>query len=223
MKKQIVIILAAVICGSALSTQHVGEIHERGVTLLDLPHDPALFREDVRPHVERIIAAHGEEEWQTVVLTSEFHTHLGIYSIVGAKMGLRARDYFDAGIDEMLVTSFAGLKPPVSCLNDGLQVSTGATLGHGTISVADGSPTLPKAVFTHDDKSISLQLKDRYWKTVRTDIKNILKDHGLDDPQYWQLVRKLGIQYWLQWSRNDIFDITIVDTPQSHASQTTAH
>ncbi len=211
MKKQIILALAGIVCGSALSTHPAGEIHERGVALLEFPHDPHLLRPDIRPYARQIIRTHGEEEWETVVLTSEFHTHLGIYSIVGAKMGLRAREYFDVGIDEMTVTSFAGQEPPVSCLNDGLQVSTGATLGHGTISVAEGSPVLPKAAFTHDGKSISLQLKDRYWKMVRSDIANILKDHGLDDPQYWQSVRRLGIRYWLEWSRKDIFDLAVDD------------
>ena len=78
------------------------------------------------------------KEWKIVVLTNEFHEHMGIYSILGAKMGLRAREYFHLGIDELEILSFAGSTPPVSCLNDGLQVSTGATLGHGTITLGEG-------------------------------------------------------------------------------------
>jgi formylmethanofuran dehydrogenase subunit E len=51
----------------------------------------------------------------------QFHEHLGIYSILGAKMGFRAREYFNVGIDELKIKSFVGSRPPVSCLNDGLE------------------------------------------------------------------------------------------------------
>ena len=39
---------------------------------------------------------------------------LGIYSIIGAKMGLRTREYFDVGLDELLVVSYAGSQPPLT-------------------------------------------------------------------------------------------------------------
>jgi len=114
----------------------------------EFPMDACLFRQDVRNLIDPIIKKHGQKEWEMVVLSSEFHTHLGVYSVIGAKMGLRARDYFGAGLDRLRVTSFAGSKPPISCLNDGLQVSTGATLGHGTIALAENSTPIPKAHFS---------------------------------------------------------------------------
>jgi pyrimidine-specific ribonucleoside hydrolase len=46
------------------------------------------------------------------------------------------------------VLSHAGTKPPISCLNDDLQVSTGATLGHGTIPIAADPKPRPEATFT---------------------------------------------------------------------------
>ena len=92
---------------------------------------------DRRP---QIITRHGLEEWKATVLTSELHRHLGTYSIVGAKMGLRARERFNVALDELRVESHAGLKPPLSCVNDGLQVATGASLGRGTITVLTNTP-----------------------------------------------------------------------------------
>ncbi len=44
---------------------------------------------------------------------------------IGVKMGIRAREYFNIGVDDILVTTYAGHKPPVSCMNDGLQVGNG--------------------------------------------------------------------------------------------------
>lgn len=141
-----------------------------------------------------------------VVLTNEFHRHLGIYSIQGAKMGLFARDAFGVGLDELKVESFAGLKPPISCLNDGLQVSTGATLGHGAISIVSDGSVRPQARFTHDDKMLVLSLKAAYWDQVKQDIRKTIEEHGLQTPAYWQAVRQLGLRYWLQWSRSEFVE-----------------
>ena len=156
-------------------------------------------------------ASHGEREWEVVVLTNEFHRHLGIYSILGAKMGLVARDHFQVGLDELTILSHAGQQPPISCLNDGLQVSTGATLGHGTIQVSEGDNPCPSARFTHGDRTIVLTLKQIYWNRIKSDIRKIIEQEGLHTPAYWQAVRRLGLKYWLQWSRYELFDEQQVD------------
>ncbi len=59
------------------------------VVLNDFPVAPSIsmFKDDVRPYVKKIIERYGLEEWKACLLTNEFHRHLGIYSIVGAKMG----------------------------------------------------------------------------------------------------------------------------------------
>jgi pyrimidine-specific ribonucleoside hydrolase len=187
------------------------ENEERTIVFKQFPNDPHLFREDIRKFMNRIIEKHGKKEWIIVVLTNEFHDHLGIYSIVGAKMGLRAREYFNVGLDELLVVSYAGSQPPISCFNDGLQVSTGATLGHGTISIAADSPPIPKAAFTLKNTTICLQLKEDYWDRVKRDIKQAIEQHGLLTEGYWQDIRERAIGYWMEWSRKEIFDLKIIE------------
>ncbi|MDD5507267.1 MAG: nucleoside hydrolase [Bacteroidales bacterium] len=125
--------------------------HDDSQVLDHFPADPGFFAEDIRGIVDRIIRAHGLEEWRAGVLTNELHRHLGAYAIIGTKMGLRAREYFRAGHDQLKVVSYAGSIPPVSCLNDGLQVSTGATLGHGLIRIAEvvtSEPVPPSRIST---------------------------------------------------------------------------
>ena len=56
----------------------------------------------------QVIEKHGLKEWKIVVMTNEFHEYLGINSIILAKMGLRAREYYHIGIDELTVESFVG-------------------------------------------------------------------------------------------------------------------
>lgn len=187
------------------------DAEDMSVTFKQFPDEPRLFREDISQLMNQIIKRHGKKEWKIVVLTNEFHDHLGIYSIVGAKMGLRAREYFHVGLDELSVVSYAGSEPPISCFNDGLQASTGATLGHGTISVSTDLPQMPRATFTFKNKTISLKLKEDYWDTAKKDIKQAIKQYGPLTDNYWRSIRERAINYWLDWSRKKIFDLKIIE------------
>jgi pyrimidine-specific ribonucleoside hydrolase len=176
------------------------------VVLEAYPTDPALFQEDLRPFVPRIIALHGIEEWKAAVLTNELHRHLGIYSVLGAKMGILAREILTASLDELTVESHAGLKPPLSCLNDGLQVSTGASLGRGTITVPkSGSPAV-EAVFVKGNRKLRLRLKDSVKDRIRTDIQSAIRRYGDLTPEYFKEVRRLSFEYWANMKRGEIFE-----------------
>jgi len=161
------------------------------------------------PIIGRAVQRYGLSEFRAAVLTNELHGHLGIFATVGVKMGIRAREYFDIGVDDMHVTTYAGNRPPVSCLNDGLQVSTGGTLGHGLITVAEvkAGDTRPEATFTFKNKKVTLRLKPEYERRVREDLKKGVETYGADTEANWQYVRALAIQYWLDWDRHEIFDI----------------
>jgi pyrimidine-specific ribonucleoside hydrolase len=177
------------------------------VVFKEFPKNREMFTYDVRQIMDSAIARYGPDEWKANVMTDEFHGHLGVFSIIGAKMGIKARELFHADHDELEVVTFAGTKPPYSCLNDGIQVSTGATLGMGTIHLAGDSITKPVAVFTYKDRSIRLSLKPEYLKKINDDIREGIVKFGLTDEGYWHLVRRNAIRYWLDWDRNEIFDI----------------
>ncbi|MEW6379915.1 MAG: nucleoside hydrolase [bacterium] len=178
------------------------------VILEQYPTNPGDFREDLRPLIPKIIAVHGVEEWKAALLTNELHRHLGIYSIFGAKMGIRAREILGASLDELSVESMAGLKPPVSCMNDGLQVSTGASLGRGTIRVIE-EKALPEATFVFGSKKLHMRIKDDILKRIQADIKDIVQRFGSLTPQYFEEVRKLSFRYWADMNRSQIFEETL--------------
>ena len=185
-----------------------GDYHLSPRTLVifqDIPRNPSFFREDVQPIVNRVIDLYGIEEWKACLLTNEFHRHLGIYSIVGAKMGVRAREIFEAPFDALEVISNAGSNPPTSCMNDGLQVSTGASLGRGTIKVLEGEPS-PSAVFIFNDLRLTLTLKKDVWEKVKKNIRALVEKHGGMNKAYFKDVRELSILYWVNLNRNEIFD-----------------
>ncbi len=106
-----------------------GETVERMQVIKAMPSDTSFYMPDLQPFVTEIREKYGEDEWTSGVIGNELHRHLGVYAIIGVKMGIRAREYFCTGVDEMTVTTHAGSMPPLSCMNDGIQVSTGATPG----------------------------------------------------------------------------------------------
>jgi len=170
------------------------------------PDNPALYAADVAPVMKEIIARHGRSEWRAGVLTNELHGHLGIYAIIGVKMGIRAREFFNIGVDDVTVVSYAGLQPPVSCMNDGLQVSTGGTLGHGLISVAADENIRPEATFTFKNKTLRLKLKPEYAQQIRKDVEDAIRQYGNLTEPYWQQIRALAMKYWNEFDRHEMFE-----------------
>lgn len=182
-------------------------VSEQNIVFNKFPDQREMFNYDVRQMMDSAISRHGKEEWKANVMTDEFHGHLGVFSIVGAKMGIKARDIFGVGPDVLKVQSYAGSKPPYSCLTDGIQVSTGATLGMGTISLVTDSIAKPSAIFTYKNRSVRLTLKKEYLDKVDADIAEGIIKFGLMDDGYWKLVRRNALKYWLEWDRNVIFSI----------------
>jgi pyrimidine-specific ribonucleoside hydrolase len=150
------------------------------------------MRKDVAGQVEAIVTRHGLEAWKACLLTNELHRHLGIYSLIGAKMGVRARELLDAPFDTLEVVSYAGLKPPLSCMNDGLQVSTGASLGRGAIQVVEGLGE-PRVRFIRNGVTAELTLKPEFLKRIRSDIAGAMERFGSVGPEYFDHIRQLSV------------------------------
>jgi pyrimidine-specific ribonucleoside hydrolase len=188
-----------------------GETVERMQVIKTMPADTSFYLLDIQPFVTDIRNKYGEDEWTSGVIANELHRHLGVFAIIGVKMGIRAREYFCTGVDEMSVTTHAGAIPPLSCMNDGIQVSTGATPGHGLLTVSAEKPFFAAADFTHKDITIRITLKKELADRVSGELKEINFIHGLDSDIYWELVRKNSIKYWLQFDRHEIFDIEVIN------------
>src|SRR4030043_399663 len=182
-------------------------VSEQNVVFNRFPDQREMFDYDVRPIMDSAIARYGYDEWKASVMTDEFHGHLGVFSIVGAKMGIKARELFGVGTDMLEVITYAGTRPPYSCLNDGIQVSTGATLGMGTIHLAADTITRPSAIFRFKGRAIRISLKQEYLEKIGTHINEGIVKFGLMDDGYWKLIRRNALKYWLEWDRNVIFDI----------------
>ena len=95
---------------------------------------------------------------ETLREIKRFHGHIGPYAIIGYKMGELANKMLGSDPFSKKVVVWTGTTPPLSCIIDGLQISSGCTLGKGNILVHQkGSP---KAQFTSNDgKKIEITLK----------------------------------------------------------------
>ena len=127
--------------------------------------------------------------------------------MLGVKMGLFALDLFNSlGLEGHIgIVAYTGSIPPVSCLLDGLQASTGSTMGHGLIKVAEiaASPR-PEASFTCCGKTVTLALKPEFESIIKADIDRGVSLFG-HSPEYWKYVEDLALRYARDWDRNDIF------------------
>lgn len=184
-----------------------GETVAPNQVIQSMPTDPSFYMEDLRPFVEQIIEMYGHDEWTSGVIASELHRHLGIFAIIGVKMGIRAREYFNTGVDEFTAKSYVGSTPPLSCMNDGIQVSTGATPGHGLLFVNSEPPLSASVDFTYLDRVIRISLKPELEQQISAELKEINFIYGLDSNIYWELVRQKTLKYWLEFDRHEIFNI----------------
>jgi formylmethanofuran dehydrogenase subunit E len=89
----------------------------------------------------------------------KLHGHAGPYLNLGIKMGLLAleilkvKGYFDLSVEAELE-----YRRPMSCFVDGLQISTGCTMGKGNIRVKN-QPGKVNALFKTENKNLRITLK----------------------------------------------------------------
>ena len=118
-------------------------------------------------------------------------------------MGIRAREILGAPFDQLGVISSCGDSPPFSCTNDGIQVSTGASLGRGTITNTHLGK--PEAIFVYKDETLLLTVKPEVQREIGRVIKELSKKYGFQSPRYFKELDKVSIKYWLEWDRKKVF------------------
>jgi len=175
------------------------------------PLDTTLYKKEYAAFLNTTLEKYGFAEWKAIVMTNEVHGHTGIYSIIGAKMGIRACEYFNVGVNDLMVVTYAGSKPPLSCLNDGIQISTGATIGQGLITISPTLITTPTVTFEFNKQMIKITVKDKIIKQMQADIKATINKYRLTNPEYWEHVEELAQKYWSELDRHEIFNIEYVN------------
>ena len=97
----------------------------------------------------------------------EFHGHGGPFMIVGLRMGISALNHLDAkgwfGLDCVVKLNWA---PPDSCVIDGIQSSTGCTMGKRNIRVEETSGV--SARFSLKEKDVTIVVHDHVLSKIES-------------------------------------------------------
>ncbi|MCD6232127.1 formylmethanofuran dehydrogenase subunit E family protein [Candidatus Aerophobetes bacterium] len=104
----------------------------------------------------------------------DFHGHLGPFLVAGIKMGnLALKELNSTGYTDLKVEVETGTTPPISCLIDGIQISTGCTLGKGNILVKNKGKT--KATFIKDKKKLEIELRAKILSLIKKENEDVEK------------------------------------------------
>ncbi len=176
------------------------------VVFSTFPTDSIFYPDDVNQIKDKIINKYGEEEFMLGTIASEIHNHIGIYTIIGVKMGLFAREVLNANKNQITVTSYSGKAMPLACINDGIMVSTGSTPAYSLFNVCD-TTAKPSATFCFKKKCVRLTLKKEIHETISNEIQDAVFKYSISSNEYWKIIRKLALHYWLELDRVNIFEI----------------
>jgi formylmethanofuran dehydrogenase subunit E len=130
---------------------------------------------------------------EELIPLKRFHGHLGPYVVIGYRMGMIARERFPG---KMFAVVFTGRHPPMSCLIDGVQFSTGCTMGKNNIFVRDGH--LPVVHFIDSSRTLEIRLAD----SERERIDGLMTKHNEE---------QLSVEI-LNANEKDIFSVTEVES-----------
>lgn len=105
----------------------------------------------------------------------QFHGHIGPYAVIGYRMGLLAKEKLGSDPFSKKAVVCTGINPPLSCIIDGIQISSGCTYGKGNLSIKNQDTA--KAKFSTDDgKCIQIILKLDIRKEIDSNVnkKNMI-------------------------------------------------
>lgn len=106
----------------------------------------------------------------------KFHGHLGPYLVIGYKMGIIANKKLGSDPFTKRAIVWTGTKPPLSCIIDGLQMSSGCTLGKGNIIIRKEG--LPQVTFLNNNgNKVEIKLKP----IIKREIDIILENDNVQD------------------------------------------
>ena len=96
----------------------------------------------------------------------EFHGHGGPFMVVGLRMGLTALERLDAhGWFDLKCRVMLSWAPPDSCVIDGIQTSSGCTMGKHNIEVEEGEGVA--AEFAKGGERLEIRLRTEVLERMR--------------------------------------------------------
>jgi len=198
---------AAMAPSAAHETGHSGAAGQRQFQVLKtLPEEAAAYQGPAAALVAAgIPQRYGQEEWAAVVMAHEFHQHIGIMTVIGAKMAVRARELLNAPGRAVNVVTETGPQPPYSCAIDGIQAAIGSTYAQQLIAAPPVETPRLAATFEYKDRKVRLALKPAYAKRIGEQIQAAIEAHGDLTPAYFKAIEDFSYTVWAEFDRREIF------------------
>jgi len=140
-----------------------------------------------------------KRDWSQNLLDKaiDFHGHGGPFMVVGLRMGLMALEKLDAhGYFDLSCRAMLHWGPPDSCVIDGIQISSGCTMGKHNIKVEDHDGIAVE--FTRGDRILDISLKSKVLKRIRGILT--LKNDGVIKSMMLELAES---------SEGDVFNVVL--------------
>jgi hypothetical protein len=151
-----------------LSVLDVPELRACGATEVVLP-----FRRESEEMQGAGAGRRARNDEQVLEELRRFHGHLGPYAVVGYRMGLVANLKLGASPFEKRVVVKTGIGPPLSCIIDGIQYSSGCTLGKGNLFVSH--QRIAEADFSHCESLLTVRLLPEIREEIEASLGNDLE------------------------------------------------
>ncbi len=133
------------------------------------------------------------------------HGHGGPYMVIGLRIGLQALNLLDAlGWFDINCRAELRWAPPDACVLDGIQVSTGCTLGKRNIEVEEKEGV--SATFKHGGKSVTLRVKQNILSKINGNIRE--HDHDEENQEHAAETRRL-MDELIVIPANELFEISL--------------
>jgi len=135
----------------------------------------------------------------------QFHGHPGVFLAIGIRMGLLALKYLNSkGHFELEAFIQTRERPPYRCLLDGIQFSTGCTIGKGNLKIKFSDNGNILGLFkTQSGKKLEIKVLSEFLEHIKKQIK------GIDRFKMHDVVKQV-----LQMDEKEIFRVF---TPKSRS------
>jgi formylmethanofuran dehydrogenase subunit E len=102
-----------------------------------------------------------------------FHGHPGVFLAIGIRMGLLALKYLNSkGHFELEAFIQTRERPPYRCLLDGIQFSTGCTIGKGNLNIQYSNDEIFGIFKTKSGKEIKIEALPEFLEQIKKQIKD---------------------------------------------------
>lgn len=133
-------------------------------------------------------------------LLKKFHGHLGPYVVLGYRMGkLALKVLASEGHFDISAEVYSPLKPPRSCLIDGLQLGSGCTLGKANITVHEFNGPAYATFKTKDGKVVTIRLRSEIPELVG----QLIDEKGVEIAGKDLLEREIESLFEFEWKQKN--------------------